>query len=150
MVFRKYENKDKGEVADIFSKYWTDEEFLDELSKSLCSKECYFYVATEGEEVLGVVGLRNIPKYLSKYSDTDNPVELYVIASKYQNKGSGSFLLEKIINEVKDIGFTEILCYSPETHRDSWDFYERQGFLKSGIINDPDDGYPGMLWIRSV
>ena len=87
---------------------------------------------------------------LSNHSNTDKSAELYIIASKYQNKGIGNLLGQKLIEEVKKLQFTEIVCYSPETHNSSWKFYEKLGFTQHGIIKDPDDGCPGMLWKKTI
>jgi len=59
-------------------------------------------------------------------------------------------LVSKVIEEIKKLNFTEIACYSPETHNSSWKFYEKLGFIRHGIIKDPDDGYPGMLWRKLI
>lgn len=149
MKIRKYYEKDEPEANKIFTQYWTDKEFLDELSGQLNTETCKFFIAEENGEILGIAGLRKPPEYLNFHADTKNPVELYIIASKYQNRGIGNFLGQKIIEGAKNSGFTEILCYSPETHSSSWKFYKKLGFTKHGIINDPDDGYPGMLWKKS-
>jgi len=146
MKIRNYNKKDKVAVQQIFAKYWTDREFLDELEENLDKGDVRFYVAEKDNEIIGVAGLRESPKYLSKYAETENPVELYIIASKLQNKGFGNLLAQKVIEESKKLNFTEIECYSPKTHNSSWKFYKKLGFKKHGIINDPDDGYPGMLW----
>lgn len=149
MKARNYNKQDEIEVKNIFTQYWTDEEFLKELAEELNKEVNNFYVAEKDDEVVGIAGLRESPAYLSDHADTKNPIELYVIASKYKNKGIGNFLGQKIIEEAKKSGFTEILCYSPETHNTSWKFYEKLGFTKFGIVKNPDDGYPGMLWKKS-
>jgi RimJ/RimL family protein N-acetyltransferase len=150
MKFKKYNKKDSVAVQNIFAKYWTDKEFLDEIAENIGKDNTYFYVAEENDEIVGVAGFREAPKYLHDYAKTKNPAELYIIASKLQNKGFGSLLAQKVIEEAKKLHFTEIECYSPETHNSSWKFYEKLGFTKYGIINDPDDGYPGMLWIKII
>lgn len=150
VIFRKFQKSDQSAVLEIFSSYWTDPEFLKELAQELNNMACIFYVAEENSEIVGVAGLRNASTHLSTHANTDRPAELYIIASKYQNKGVGTFLGQKIIEEAEKLKFTEILCYSPETHNDSWKFYEKLGFTKQGIINDPDDGYPGMLWQKII
>ncbi|PIP73098.1 MAG: hypothetical protein COW88_03020 [Candidatus Lloydbacteria bacterium CG22_combo_CG10-13_8_21_14_all_47_15] len=150
MKARKYNKKDEIEVKNIFSKYWTDNEFLDELAEELDSDNCRFYVAEDDNEIVGVAGLREAPTHLRNHADTKKPAELYIIASKYKNKGTGNLLGQKIIEGSKKLKFTEIVCYSPETHDSSWRFYEKLGFTKHGIINDPDDGYPGMLWKKTL
>jgi len=146
MEIRDYSEKDKDAVQDIFIKYWTDDEFLNELAANLTERKVYFYIAEKGGDVVGVAGFREAPEYLRAYAETKNPAELYVVASKLQNKGIGSMLVQKVIEKARNLSFTEIECYSPETHNSSWKFYEKLGFTRHGIIEDPDDGYPGMLW----
>lgn len=150
MKARKYNKKDEVEVKNIFTQYWNDNEFLDELTEELHAEICKFYVDEKDGEIVGIAGLREAPAHLNKHADTEKPAELYIIASKYQNKGIGSLLGQKIISEAKKLGFTEMVCYSPETHSSSWIFYEKLGFTKHGIIKDPDDGYPGMLWKKII
>ncbi|MDQ5957166.1 MAG: putative acetyltransferase [Patescibacteria group bacterium] len=145
-----YSPASKSQVEDIFRIYWTDEEFLNELSDNLESSDCNFYIALNIDEVVGVVGVRKVKNFLLDHTNTDNPCELYIIASKSKNKGVGSALLQHIINECKRMYYTELICYSPETHDSSWRFYEKNGFVSLGIVNDPDDGYPGMVWRRLV
>ena len=145
MEIRDYSEKDKRAVQNIFAQYWTDEEFLNEITSNLDEGGTRFFVAEEDGEVVGIAGFREAPQYLRDYSETKNAAELYVVASKSQNEGIGSILVKKVIDEAKKLSFTEIECYSPETHNRSWKFYEKLGFEGHGIINDPDDGYPGML-----
>lgn len=148
MQIKKYNKSYEEQVKNIFTLYWTDVEFLDELSTALNSSSCNFYIAQENNEITGVVGVRKADNFLKDHVSTDNPAELYVIASKYKGKGIGSILSNYIIEEYSKMNYTEMICYSPETHNDSWKFYENSGFAKHGIVNDPDDGYPGMLWSK--
>lgn len=150
MKTREYNKKDEVEVKNIFAQYWTDTEFLNELTEELYAGTYKFDVAEKDGEIVGVAGLREAPMHLRSYANTEKPAELYIIASKYKNKGIGNLLGQKIINEAKKLGFTEMVCYSPETHNSSWKFYEKIGFTKHGIIKDPDDGYPGMLWKKII
>ena len=150
MKIRNYSGKDKEAVQNIFTKYWTDEEFLSEIEKNIDECKMHFYVAEKDDAVVGVAGFREAPEYLRFYAETKNPAELYIVASKLQNEGIGSILVQKIIEEARNLFFTEIECYSPETHDSSWKFYEKLGFTRHGIIKDPDDGYPGMLWRKII
>jgi len=150
MKFRGYNKKDKNAVQDIFKKYWTDKEFLHELAKNINNDKVLFYVIEKDDDIVGIAGLREAPKYLRTYTETTNPSELYIIATKLKNKGFGNLLAQKVIEEAKKLHFTEMVCYSPETHKSSWKFYKKLGFTKHGIINDPDDGYPGMLWKKVI
>lgn len=150
MKIRNYHKEDKSAVQNIFAQYWTDKEFLNELAENLDKHEMHFYVAEKDDEIVGIVGFREAPEYLRLHAETKNPAELYIVASKTQKEGVGSFLVEKMLQEAKNLSFTEIECYSPETHNSSWKFYEQLGFTGGGIIKDPDDGYAGMLWRKIV
>jgi N-acetylglutamate synthase-like GNAT family acetyltransferase len=150
MKVRNYDRKDEVDVKKIFTKYWTDNTFLNELAKELDGERCRFYVVEDDVEIVGVAGLRKAPPHLSDHADTNNPIELYIIASKYQGRGIGNTLVQRIVADMKGTEFTEMVCYSPETHDSSWKFYEKLEFKKHGIINDPDDGYPGMLWKKVI
>jgi L-amino acid N-acyltransferase YncA len=149
METRAYEERDRNAAKDIFAQYWTDPEFLDELEKNLDDNKISFYIAKESGEAIGIAGFRIAPEYLSTHA-TKKPAELYIVASKKQNKGTGTVLVNKLIDEAKKLNFTEMVCYSPETHSSSWNFYQKLGFIEGGIINDPEDGYPGMLWRKTI
>ena len=79
------------------------------------------------------------------YAETNNPAELYVIAVKYQNQGIGSHLREYIIKEIKGLGYTEILFFSGEMHKESWKFHDDSGFKKVGESTAPN-GEKGYIW----
>jgi len=150
MKTRNYNQKDEDAVKKVFAQYWTDTKFLDELAQELRAEACQFYVTLSNEGIVGIAGLRKPATHLNGHADTKNPTELYIIASKYKNQGIGNLLGLKVIEEAKKLKFTEILCYSPETHSSSWPFYEKLGFTKHGTIKDPDDGYPGILWQKII
>lgn len=143
MKFRKYTKEDKSSVNEIFRLYWTDSEFLEELNTEL--EKVDFWVAEENGEIIGVLGTRPAPKYLG---DSES-LELYIIASKTKEKGLGSALLKYVEKQVPE-KYKHLVLYSPETHESSWGFYERNGFESGGIIKDPEDGYPGILWKKSI
>ncbi len=146
----KYSNIYKKEAEEIFELYWNDPEFLEELNNSLDSNFCNFYIYKNNNEILGISGIRKADNFLKDYATTHDPVELYVIASKNKGKGVGNILLKYAVEESKKMNYTEMICYSPETHNSSWRFYEKNGFTQYGIVNDPDDGYPGMVWRRLI
>jgi L-amino acid N-acyltransferase YncA len=152
MIIRDFQENDQKAVGGIFALYWTDPEFLAELSGELKAyiadpkSERGFLVATEANgEIIGVAGYRRIPEYLRTYALTDNAVELYVIAAKYKRRGIGRALKLKLIEKARQSGFTEILLYSPTTHDESWGFHDDLGFERVGEITPPDDEV-GQLW----
>jgi L-amino acid N-acyltransferase YncA len=150
MEINKYSNSHKSEIEGIFRIYWTDPEYLQELNDALASENFNFYVALDNDEVVGVAGIRKAENFLKEYTTTTNPVELYIIASKNKNKGTGGFLFNYVEKEYIKMNYSEIICYSPETHNSSWRFYQKSGFIQRGIVNDPEDGYPGMVWRKML
>lgn len=70
---------------------------------------------------------------------------MYVIASKYKRKGIGGKLKAQLIEEVRRIGFSEILLFSPNSHDESWGFHDKLGFERAGDVTPPDDEV-GQVW----
>ena len=151
MIIREFQKNDKKKVTDIFTLYWTDPEFLKELSDELESYlkmpdgDIRFFVATENDDILGVAGFKKPADYLKQYTSTNKPVELYVIASKYKRRGIGQALKLKLIEEARKFGFTEILLFSPNSHNESWGFHDQLGFERVGEVTPPEDD-PGQVW----
>ncbi|MFH1178226.1 MAG: GNAT family N-acetyltransferase [bacterium] len=152
MIIREFQESDQKAVEEIFALYWTDPEFLKELSSELQSyvkktpkKDSGFFVATENNEILGIVGFRKLANYLKPYTLTNNPVEFYVIAVKYKRRDLGKILKLKLIKEVRKFGFTEIILYSPNSHSESWYFHDKLGFERAGEVTPPDDDI-GQVW----
>ncbi len=153
MIIREFKEKDQNAVEKIFSMYWTDSEFLHELSDELTlylkqkNDNSRFFVSEENGEVSGVAGYKQIPDYLKKYAKTANPTELYIIAVKYKRKGIGRELKSKLIYVVKEMGFSEMLLFSPESHKESWNFHDLLDFERIREATPPEDG-SGWVWSR--
>lgn len=159
MIIREFQKNDTGAVEGIFALYWTDSGFLKKLSEKLemcvqqtkeCAEKQYrFFVAEENNEVVGIVIIRKAPEAMRLYTQTENPAELYVIASKYKNRGIGKALRAKAMEIMKDMGFTEVVFYSPESHKESWDFHDQLGFERvEGVVSFDDE--PGRIWRKKL
>lgn len=150
MYIREFQKEDKKAVEEIFSLYWTDPEFLEELSMALDSYTrkvggFSFFVAEKNNEIIGVAGLKKVPDYLNAFALTDNPTELYVIASKYKRRGIGKKLKLQLIEKAQKSDFDEILLFSPKTHDGSWEFHDTFDFERVGEVTPPDDD-TGHVW----
>ncbi len=152
MNIREFRENDKEVTEEIFALYWTDPEFLKELSDELqfylknpFNKDRGFFVAEENGEILGIVGFKKLANYLEPYALTNNPVEFYVIAVKNKRQGIGTKLKLKLIEEAQKLGFSEILLFSPNSHKESWGFHDELGFERVGEIIPPDDEI-GQVW----
>ena len=55
----------------------------------------------------------------------------------------------KLIEEVKKMGFGEILFFSPNSHDESWNFHDLLDFERVGEIIPPDDEI-GQIWRKIV
>lgn len=151
MTIREFKEQDQKEVEEIFSLYWTDPVFLRELSNELTAylkqenNNPRFFIAKENDEIVGITGYKRLPDYLKGYAKTSNPVELYIIAAKYKRKGIGIKLKCELLKEIKKANFTEVLLYSPETHKDSWGFHDLLNFERAGKVTPPEDEL-GQVW----
>jgi N-acetylglutamate synthase-like GNAT family acetyltransferase len=145
VTMRSFTERDRVAVESIFSQYWNDPVFLKELSDALTKDPSKFYVARSDNEIVGVVGHKDTPDYLRKFARTDNPVELYIIASKIKGCGIGKVLKSKIIDVARKERFSEMLLFSPGTHSDSWEFHDSFNFQRMGSVIPPDDD-EGHVW----
>lgn len=152
MHIREFEKNDQEAVEKIFALYWTDPEFLKELSDELESyiqihqhSESGFFVAEKNAEILGIVGFKKLPDYLKLFAKTSRPVEFYIIAVKNKRAGVGKILKSRLIEEAYKSGFSEILLYSPGSHNESWKFHDILGFERVGEVTPPEDDI-GHVW----
>jgi L-amino acid N-acyltransferase YncA len=155
MIIRNFKKEDLKAVEEIFAMYWTDQEFLKKLSQKLnmcieqteeyINKKYEFFVAEDNSEIVGIAGLRSAPDHMKLYAKTENPMEFYVLAVKYKNRGIGTALRLKRLEEAKNLGFTEIVFYSPNSHIESWSFHDKMDFERVGKALAPD-GEPGQIW----
>lgn len=98
---------------------------------------------------VGFAGLRDLPDYLKAFSKRNKPVELYVIAVKEKRAGIGLELRSKLIEEAINLGYDEMLIFSPTTHDGSWKFHDTLSFEQVGKVTPPEDG-EGLVWRRGV
>jgi L-amino acid N-acyltransferase YncA len=152
MIIREYKQGDQEAVEKIFAMYWTDPEFLKELSDELqlfikmtLNKDLGFFVSEENGEITGIVGFKKLADYFKPYTTTDISIELYVIAVKYKGKGIGKELKIKLVEEAKKMEFKEILFFSPNSHSESWNFHDSLDFKRVGEVIPPDDEI-GQIW----
>ena len=153
-IIREFKGEDVKQVRDIYKQYWTDEGFLEKLNNRLkqytehspeaIKSRFEYFVAEESGEVIDVFAMRKAPEKMMKYTTTNNPVEFYVLAVKYKWKGIGSALRTKGVNESRKLGYTEIILYSPESHKESWRFHDNSEFKRVGPVSV--DGEPGCVW----
>lgn len=152
-IIRELKREDAKNVGGIFDLYWSGDfrqnlskrlnEFVNQTPDSIRQGFKYF-VAEENGEVVGVAAFRKLPDHMKQYAQTEKPAEFYVSAVKQKDEGIGTALRVARIEEAKKIGYTEVLFFSGETHKDSWDFHD-EGFERAGIAIAPN-GEAGYVW----
>ena len=66
-------------------------------------------------------------------------IGLFLVHSKFRNRGLGKELLNYLIKDVEESGFDEIVLSTDEIS--NWMFYEKTGFYKSFECFDPVSSY---------
>lgn len=154
MKVRPLVAEDKDSVEKIFDLYW-DDSFRENLSQKLTAfitnseevkaQDFNFVVAEENDEILGVAAYRKCPEHMVQFTQTDMPAEFYVAAVKERRKGVGALLRDERIKTLKQKGYTEVIFFSGETHKDSWGFHDASSFERVGKMSAPN-GEVGYVW----
>ncbi len=101
-----------------------------------------FWVAKEGDTVIGVVGLCSpLPKILP-FAKTDNPGEIKILYldRRMQGNGVGRSLVKYIEKQAIRQEYSELLIRSAEKYRKTaYGFYEKIGYSKIGIIEGENE-----------
>ena len=147
--------KDVSSIEDIFALYWPDAEFRERLSNRLndtvnnapdsIEQRLKYFVAEDDGQVVGATGFRKVPEHMREFTKTLNPAELYILAVKNRGGGVGKLLVNRVLDEITRLGYTEAVLYSGETHKDSWEFYDHLGFEVVGPATAPN-GELGQVW----
>lgn len=159
MQIRPLLESDLDQIKSIFDLYWNDPEFVEELmgeareflnqtNKAIADKYQYYITETDGN-IVGIIGFRKPPIHMLQYTKTDSPTELYILASKNHKQGVGKMLIEKMIGDLGRENYSEVVLYSPTTHKSSWGFYDHLGFDRVCEATDPD-GEPGQIWRKTL
>ena len=154
MIIRNAEKKDKRAIEHIFDLYWSDS-FRGNLSQKIdgyltqspeiVKQNFEFIVAEQDGEVVGVAAYRDAPEHMKEFTCTENTAEFYVAAVKEKGKGVGTKLRSERINVLKEKGYTEIIFFSGETHKDSWPFHDNSDFVRVGDTIAPN-AERGHVW----
>lgn len=153
-IIRNLAAKDIASVESIYDLYWHDD-FRLNLSRRLhgyansdpeiVSQKFSYIVAEENSEVVGVLGMRNLPESMRPFANTERPCELYILAVRNVGGGVGTALVEKMKEMAYESGYAEIVLYSGESHSEFWGFYDHIGFERAGEMIAPN-GEKGMAW----
>jgi ribosomal protein S18 acetylase RimI-like enzyme len=76
---------------------------------------------------------------------------LYVRKEYCGRKGVGTKLLNLILSQTKNNGYTELLVRSAAKFMESgWGFYDRKGFVRIGMLTSPVSEKISQIWIMKI
>ena len=143
---RKVQKEDLRAVAEIGISSWKteyrgiiDDEYLDNLSieenyqKILNNyTENKFIVAELNNEIVAFCRYRPGNYYKNKYPDIDCEISVLYVKTEYKGNGIGKKLVNYVINEFKEEGFTKMIVWCLKENYSSRVFYEKIGGVYCG------------------
>ncbi|MBR5088293.1 MAG: GNAT family N-acetyltransferase [Ruminiclostridium sp.] len=140
------QNDDLREISNIYERSWKyayrgiiPQEYLDSIpegrwAKSITREGMNSLVVVEEGRFVGTASFCR--SRWEKYSGFGEIVSIYFVP-EFMGKGYGRLLLERCIEELGALGFTELLLWVLEENTRARRFYERNGFECSGeFLND--------------
>lgn len=132
---------DLSEISGIYEKSWKHaykdiipQSFLDSIpagkwADRIVESGINSLVATENGSPVGTASFCR--SRWQEYSDYGEVISIYFLP-EYIGKGYGKYLLLKCVEELKKLGFSDILLWVLEGNHRARKFYERNGFVNSG------------------
>lgn len=102
----------------------------DVLLKALNDSSIRFFLAKEGDSVIGYIKLNDAPAQTELQDDASMELERIYVLQEYQRMGFGKQLLDKAIQYAKDHGKSYLWLGVWEKNSKAIRFYEKNGFRK--------------------
>jgi ribosomal protein S18 acetylase RimI-like enzyme len=111
---------------DLIPDYFDTPKGEEYVRDALIAKDSCFYIAEEGDQMIGYVNGRaiDVPYRKSKYFEMEN---LGVIP-EYKGKGIGRQLMEKLFEYAKEHGYDRMYLNCYARNEEAIAFYKRNGF----------------------
>ncbi|MDE5996384.1 MAG: GNAT family N-acetyltransferase [Eubacterium sp.] len=150
MKTRKINQADsREEISNIYEQSWKyaykgiiPQDFLDRIPsgqwcKAFDNPERYTLVMLDDDKIIGTSSY--CKSRYDDYKDWGEIISIYFLP-EYMGKGYGRQLIEKVINELKAMGFETIFLWVLEDNYRARHFYEKCGFKNSGKYYDDNIG----------
>lgn len=115
-------------------------------------ENCYL-VAEEDSKIVGLAQIRSPSESLMKFTGTENSVEwarLFVDKNE-EGRRIGKFLGMALEGIARYQGFREMVLVRSIRSQASWEFYEKLGFEKKGLIEGLyGEGIDGYVWRKKL
>ncbi len=143
------EDDDLLEISNIYERSWKyayrgiiPQEYLDSIptgrwADSIGKVGRNNLILIENEKIIGTASF--CKSRWEKYGNYGEIVSIYFLPD-YIGKGYGKLLLRKCVEELKLCGFRKVLLRVLEDNHRARKFYEKNGFICSGIFMDDNIG----------
>lgn len=112
----------------------------------------YLVAATDGKEIVGVVGMRPPTPDMLRFASMEQPIEMIntYVDSRYRGYGVGAALVRELEQLAQEHGYSEIIVNSGPRYRHSgWKFYDKLGYERRGIAWDLyGEGAHAPVWCK--
>ena len=139
----------RAEISNIYEQSWKyaykgiiPQDFLDcipsgQWCKAFDNPERYTLVLLDDDKIIGTSSY--CKSRFADYKDWGEIISIYFLP-EYMGKGYGRQLIEKVIDELKAMGFETIFLWVLEENHRARHFYEKCGFKNSGEYYDDKIG----------
>ena len=124
MEIKLLEAKEIGEMQTVIE----DDDMVfnkDNLTKFINTQNCYGFIAKEKKNIIGFA-------YGYALTRPDNKIMFYLhsigVLEKYQNNGTGTLMMNFIVDFAKKQGFSEIFVITDKANKRACHVYEKTGF----------------------
>ncbi len=107
-----------------------DLEILDDPEGAVIGRGGCIFLAMDENKVIGTAGLW-------KESDTEYELIKMFVDTAYRGRGISKLLLNKCINEAKELGAKKIFLYSNSQLKTAIQLYSKYGFEHIPVVNAP-------------
>lgn len=139
----------RTEISNIYEQSWKyaykgiiPQDYLDRIPsgqwcKAFDNPERYTLVMLDDDKIIGTSSY--CKSRFADYKDWGEIISIYFLP-EYMGKGYGRQLLEKVVDELKAMGFETIFLWVLEDNHRARRFYEKCGFKNSGNFFDDNIG----------
>ncbi len=129
-------------------------DFTKRFEKNFTTEDRKFFVAKEGDELVGVIELGEISDELKSFSLAKKSLEIYniYVDKVWRGHGVGQQLIDKAEKEALSLGTGELILKSGIVYKNvSWQFYAQRGFEDAGDIKDYyGQGADAKVWRKKL
>ncbi len=94
---------------------------LEDVQKTYLENRGAFFVVTHDSQIIGMGGLKNVDENTAEIKRMRVQISL-------QGKGIGKLILDKLIEQAKDFGYTKLILHTSVTQTAAHHLYESRGF----------------------